>query len=210
MVSAPGFELDTKRIAALPIVNHFLCRIRVDELLESYLPAPDPRSKLTPAKALGVLLRNLILARVPLYGLQEWAAERVPSLLGLSAEQVRWLNDDRVGRALDRLFDVDRSALLTELVVHVVKEFDVSLDQLHNDSTSLMLHGEYDGATGKLVRGKPTLLITHGHSKDVHTNYLFSSTNEKARQLRCVRNYTPRRPSRHALSSTSTPASWMR
>lgn len=166
MVSATGFDLDSKRIGGLPLVNHYLRRIRMGELFESYLPVPDSRSKLTPCQSLGVLLRNLIVARVPLYALQEWAAERVPSLLGLSAEQVRLLNDDRVGRALDRLFDADRNALLTELVVHVVREFDVALDQLHNDSTSLTLHGEYDKATGELVRGKPTSVITHGHSKD--------------------------------------------
>ena len=166
MVSVPGFDLDSKQTGGLPIVNHFLRRIRADELFESYLPVPDPRNQMTPHQTLGVLLRNLILARVPLYALREWAAEMVPSLLGLSAEQVRLLNDDRVGRALDRLFDVDRNALLTELVVHVVQEFEVSLDQLHNDSTSLTLHGEYDQATGKLVRGKPTLVITHGHNKD--------------------------------------------
>jgi transposase len=51
-------------------------------------------------------------------------------------------------------------------MVHMVKEFDVSLDQLHNDSTTLSLHGEYNNATGKLVRGKPTVLVTYGHNKD--------------------------------------------
>jgi transposase len=56
--------------------------------------------------------------------------------------------------------------LLTTLVVHMVKEFEVSLEQLHNDSTSLTLHGEYAAATGRLVRGRPTLVVTLGHNKD--------------------------------------------
>jgi transposase len=107
-----------------------------------------------------------VLARVPLYGLGEWARGWVPALLGLRAEQVALLNDDRVGRALDRLFDADPRALLTTLVVHMVKEFEVSLEQLHNDSTSLTLHGEYAAATGRLVRGRPTLVVTFGHNKD--------------------------------------------
>ena len=92
----------------------------------------------------------------------------VPALLWLAPEQGALLHDDRVGRALDGLFDADRRALLTNLVVHMVKEFQVSLTQLHKDSTSLTLHGTYDGATGKLVRGQPTLVVTFGHSKDHH------------------------------------------
>ena len=121
---------------------------------------------MTPRQALGVLVRNLALARVPLYALGEWAEPRVPALLGLATAPGRALEDDRVGRSLDRLFDADRAALLTELVVHMVREFDVALDELHNDSTTITLHGQYAAASGRLVRGKPTLRITYGHNKD--------------------------------------------
>jgi len=111
-------------------------------------------------------VRNLALARVPLYALGEWAAPRVPALLGLAGPIGRGLEDDRVGRSLDRLFDADRPALLTELVLHMVRAFGVSLDELHNDSTTITLHGQYAAATGRLVRGKPSLRIAHGHNKD--------------------------------------------
>jgi transposase len=71
-----------------------------------------------------------------------------------------------VGRALDRLFDADRRALVTALVVHMIREFQVALDQLHNDSTSLTLHGAYAAATGRRVRGQPTARVTVGYNKD--------------------------------------------
>ena len=86
--------------------------------------------------------------------------------MGLEPEQVRLLNDDRVGRALDRLFDADRQALLTDLVVFMVREFEVGLEEFHNDSTSITLQGKYKHATGKRVRGKPTLRAALGHNKD--------------------------------------------
>lgn len=167
MSTSPGFELDSKLLGPLPLVNHFLRRLRFEHFLRRHLPSPDPRTQLETITALGVLLRNLIVARVPLYSVGEWAREFVPSLLGLRATQVPLLNDDRVGRALDQLFDADRSSLLTELVVHMVREFDIALEQFHNDSTTLSLHGEYRQATGKLVRGKPTVVVTFGHSKDL-------------------------------------------
>lgn len=166
MRTNPGFDLDSKLVGSLPLVNHFIGRLRFEHYLRRHLPAPDPRVQLDTIHALGVLLRNLIVARVPLYSVGDWAGEFAPSLLGLRAGQVPLLNDDREGRALDQLFDADRSSLLTDLVVHMVREFDVALEQFHNDSTTLTLHGEYRSATGKLVRGKPTVVVTYGHSKD--------------------------------------------
>jgi transposase len=166
MPTSTGFALETKLVGALPLVNHFLRRLGLEHFLEKHLAAPDPRTLLPPRQALVVLVRNLVLARVPLYGLGEWAAQRIPGLLGLRPEQVGLLNDDRVGRALDRLFDADRGALLTDVVVHMIREFAVALEQFHNDSTTLSLHGEYEVATGKLMRGKPTPRVTFGLSKD--------------------------------------------
>lgn len=160
------FERDTRKIGALPPVDRVLERLRIAALLDRFLPRPHPRARLSPCQALGVLVRNLALARVPLYALGEWAASRVPTQLGLSGPVGRGLEDDRVGRSLDRLFDADRQALLTELVVHMVREFGVGLEDLHNDSTTITLHGHYASASGRLVRGKPSLRTAHGHSKD--------------------------------------------
>ncbi len=66
----------------------------------------------------------------------------VPTLLGLKPTQIELLNDDRVGRALERLFEADRSAILTELVVQMVEDFEIELEEFHIDSTTLTLHGE--------------------------------------------------------------------
>jgi transposase len=166
MAEQKGFTLDSKVVGVLPIVNHFLKRLKIMELLEKCLPPPDPRSKMAPLLALGVLLRNLIICRMPLYSVPEWAQHVVPELLDLKPEQMRLLNDDRIGGGLDRLFDVDRSALLTDFVVHMVREFEIELEQFHNDSTTITLHGQYAKADGRPVRGKPTLVITLGHNKD--------------------------------------------
>ncbi|MGH8301816.1 MAG: IS1634 family transposase [Steroidobacteraceae bacterium] len=160
------FELTTQRLGALPIVEHFLSRIGVQDLLERYLPAGDRRVMLPAAVAIGLLVRNLCVAREPLYGLAEWAARHDPGLLGLAESETALLNDDRVGRALDQLFDCDRGSLLCELMLGVIKEFSVDCSQLHNDSTSITVHGEYTAADGRARAGKPTVAATLGHSKD--------------------------------------------
>ena len=81
--------------------------------------------KVPAAKALLVLVRNLLVSREPLYGIGEWAAGYAPDHLGLT------------------------------------------LQQLHNDSTTITFHGNYADAAEEGTRsGKTTLAITWGHNKD--------------------------------------------
>ena len=160
------FGLISTRLDGLPVVNHFLDRLGLPATLERFLPTGDPRSKLGTAAAVRLVVTNLVLGREPLYGLGEWAARYEPSLLGLDAEQVGVLNDDRVGRALEALFDADRASLLTSVVLDAVREFGIDTSQLHNDSTSIQVSGVYTEATGTPRGGKATPVITWGHSKD--------------------------------------------
>jgi transposase len=160
------FELHTQRLGALPLVNHFWARAGLPGLLARHLPVTDARQRLTPATAVRLVVTNLLLGRRPLYGLGEWAARYAPAQLGLAAGEVEAINDDRVGRALERLFDADRASLLTELMLGVIAEFGIDTAELHNDSTSVSVSGVYRSATGVSRGGKPTPMITFGHSKD--------------------------------------------
>lgn len=160
------FELVSHALGGLPIVNHILDRLGLPALLAGALGADDARLKLAPAIAIRLVITNLVLGREPLYGLGEWAARFDPGLLGLAAADVGVLNDDRVGRALEALFDTDRASLLTAVVLRAVHEFGVDTAQLHNDSTSISVHGAYASAVGTVRGGQPTAAITFGHSKD--------------------------------------------
>jgi transposase len=169
MVDTPKdgpFGLVSHRLGGLPLINHFLDRIGLDEALTRWLPEPDRRFKLSPVSAIRLLVVNLLVGRAPLYGLGQWAAPYAPNLLGLPGGDTAWLNDDRVGRALVSLFDADRASLLTELIVGVIAEFGVDTSEMHNDSTSVSVHGQYEDADGRPRRGKPTAALTFGHSKD--------------------------------------------
>ena len=163
---AGPFELVSQRLGALPVVNHFLDRMGLADLLTRWLPAPDRRFRLDPATAIRLVVVNLLVGRTPLYGLGEWAAPFAPGLLGLATGDAVGLNDDRVGRALEKLFDADRASLLTELILGVITEFGVNTSELHNDSTSISVHGVYRDATGTPRGGKSTPVVTFGHSKD--------------------------------------------
>lgn len=167
MVNQPtGFELDSRLLGPLPVINHFLGKLGLTRLLETYLPADAPRTRLAPASALALVVRNLVIHREPVYGLGEWAARFEPGVLGLQPDEVGLLNDDRVGRALTRLFDADRASLLTRLLLGTIAEFGIDCSELHNDSTSIKLAGAYADADGHTRAGKRTVKPARGHSKD--------------------------------------------
>jgi transposase len=162
-----GQTLTTHNVGALPLLNRILKRMKLEEFLQEYLPPEDGRTKIPTARVLLLLVRNLLVSREPLYGVGEWAARHAPDLLGLSLEQVAGLNDDRCGRAADKLFACDQPSLVLALVAHTVRAFGVALDELHNDGTSVSVYGAYQGAARqRRERGRVTPAVTFGHSKD--------------------------------------------
>jgi len=160
------FELRTERLGPLPLVNHYVARLGLSALFDRFVPTSDGRTRLRYATGLGVLLRSLLTEREPLYRLGEVVHTFAPEGFALSEAEAGQLSDDAIGRALDRLFDADRGSLLTEIVLGAVEGFDLSLDELHNDSTTVKFTGQYAQAKGRSVRGKKAPYITYGYSKD--------------------------------------------
>ena len=154
MTTPEPFTLRSQRLGCLPIVNFFLDRMGLAEHLQTYLPTDDARLRLAPAAVIAVVVRNIVAGHRPVYALAEWAAPYDPAVLGLGPGDAELLNDDRVGRMLDRLFDCDRASLITETVLGVIGEFSIETTQLHNDSTTVTVTGNYPDADGRDRGGK--------------------------------------------------------
>jgi Transposase len=159
-------DIDRKRLGPLPLINCFIRRLDLDARLDRFVPTRDRRVRVPYGKALGALLRSILVEREPIYRQHEMVSSFAPECFGLTPEEVTALSDDAIGRALDRLFDADRAALLTNVIVAAVRELDVALDELHNDSTSVSFCGQYSNAKGRKLRGKRAPAVTYGHSKD--------------------------------------------
>lgn len=159
------FILHSERLGPLPLVNHFIERIGLEDALDRHVPS-DARCAVPHVRALGVLLRSIIVEREPIYRQQETVHGFASGMFGIPGEQMEHLSDDRLGRALDRLFDADRTALLTDVVVAVGQRFGVNFDECHNDSTTISFCGSYRGSAGRKIRGRTAPVITYGHSKD--------------------------------------------
>jgi len=161
-----GIRLESLEVGATPLVRHFLERLHLPTLFAQHLPPlPGRQPALPTSVTLTVLLSNLLLARQPLYAIPAWVARRVPEHLGLQADQVLLLNDDRIGQALDHLQRADRASLLTALVLHAVTEFDIGLTEFHQDTTTVTFSGDYAAQPPAGQAGRPPR-ITFGYNKD--------------------------------------------
>lgn len=167
VAQAGGQTLTTTTVGCLPILNRLLERMRLEEFFRKHLKPDGTRTRLPTATALLVLVRSLLMSREPIYGVGEWAAHYAPDLLGLRPEELEFFNDDRLGRGADRLFACDQADLVMDVVRHLRREFNLLLDEIHNDSTTVKVFGAYADADEEQTRqGRKTPAITYGHSKD--------------------------------------------
>jgi transposase len=152
-------NLKRLQVGGLPLIHAIAERMKLKDILYKYMPAHG-NEDIPAVETLMLLVYNLIQGKYPLYELPEWVESiEFRCINNEDYENVKF-NDDRFGRVLDKLFLVDRASLMTELVVFFVKEFNIALDRLSNDSTSIKAFGRYPGKT---ITG---LELKKGHSKD--------------------------------------------
>lgn len=164
---AGHMRLRSYQVGALPLVNHFLQRLGLEQILREQLPPDDPRQELPTARIITLLVRNVLVSREPLYRVPEWVAPYAPELFDLYHCDLPLLHDDRLGAGLARLAAATTPALILAVTRAALRVFRVSLDELHNDSTTVSFHGAYAAAaTPSKEAGRPQPAITWGHSKD--------------------------------------------
>ena len=151
-------KLLRKRVGEAPLLQAIAQRLGFPTLLRRYIK-PHGNEKIAADSLL--LVFNIASGRQPLYELEQWTTQFDGRLFGQGSELPASLfNDDRYGRALDKLFDVDRASLMTNLVLQVIRATDLDLQQLHNDSTTVKTTGKMPGAS------RTGLFFARGHGKD--------------------------------------------
>jgi hypothetical protein len=99
----------------------------------------------------------------------EKVSKAVQKLLG---EEIKseYLNDDKIGRVMDEMYKMGLNGLFIEIVLSVIKKFQIETKYSHLDSTSFHLDGEYKNEIVKeeneeIIKERP-ILITKGYSRD--------------------------------------------
>jgi transposase len=111
-----------------------------------------------------MLLNGLGFSNRRLYLTPQFFANKpIERLLGpgILAED---LNDDCLGRALDWVAAHDPTALFAGIAQHARQRFGVKVEQLHGDTTSFAVSGDYLSEEGNA--DAQAIAITYGYSRD--------------------------------------------
>jgi transposase len=152
-------RIKSYHVGGLPIIHSIAERMRLKEFLYQYIP-PHKNEAIPSVETLILLIYNLTLGKSPLYELDKWVRSIDFRCINIEQYQDVSFNDDRFGRGLNKLYNIDRASLMTKFVVFVVREFCVLIDRFHNDSTSVKAFGKFPGKT------KTGLELKQGNSKD--------------------------------------------
>jgi transposase len=110
------------------------------------------------------LVLDALSGRSPLFRLPQAFAKLDTELLLGEAISPEKLNDDAVGRALDRIYEAGTSKVLSAVALRAVKLFNLDTTHVHHDTTSHTVYGDYD-LYGEASHDQP-FVITFGFSKD--------------------------------------------
>jgi transposase len=157
--SAKNRTLKRLQVGGLPLIHAIAERMRLKDILYKYIPAHG-NEEIPAVETLMLLVYNLIVGKDPLYELQEWVESIDFRCIDIGNYVTVEFNDDRFGRVLNKLYMTDRASLMTEIVVSFVKEFEIALERVSNDSTSIKAFGKYPGRT------RSGLELKKGISKD--------------------------------------------
>ena len=106
----------------------------------------------------------------PLYLFSQFFDDKgIKVLLGEDVES-DYINDDKIGRVMDKLYKYGLNNLFIEIILLVIKKFKIDTKYSHLDATSFHLHGEYKNEEihekeEEISKERP-IIITKGYSRD--------------------------------------------
>jgi len=111
-----------------------------------------------------MILNGLGFVSRTLYMYSEYFDEKpLNHLLGTKDLRPEQIDDNLLGRALDKLFDLNVTNLFTKIALKAVKTLGIKVKSLHLDSTSFHVDGEYRSS---LEQGESCIKLVPGYSRD--------------------------------------------
>jgi hypothetical protein len=104
----PSRTLKRHHVGALPLWQAIAQQLGLKDVLERYV-ARHGNNRVSVVDTLVLLSYNLTIGKEPLYELADWVQSLDLRPLGYSEFELEWFNDDRFGRALDRLYGAERA-----------------------------------------------------------------------------------------------------
>ena len=153
-------RFDTARVGAMPLVCSMFDKLGLSDAVNEVVPY---QGDVELGALVEVMVLNRLLQPKAMFKIGEWAGKAsVTDYFGLTVEQ---LNDDRLGRALERIAEYG-DQVQSALVISAIREFDLDVSQIHYDVTSVELYGAYETDDEQ----SPSPLPAYGRTKSGRKN----------------------------------------
>lgn len=123
-----------------------------------------------------IILNGLGFLSAPIYLFDTFFVGKATEHLigkGVTPEQ---LNDDKIGRALDKYYQAGTTKLFTAIALKAAMKFQVEMKSVHLDSSSISVEGEYksrqeksqgiEAESSEREEEMKAIKIVHGYSRD--------------------------------------------
>lgn len=167
---SPIEKAKIKNIDHLGIVAGLIDEIGIVEIINSKLGI-DPREKMSAGILVkAILINGLGFVSRPLYLFNQFFDDKaIEILLGEDVKR-DYINDDKIGRVMDKLYKYGLNNLFIEIGLLVIKKFKIDTKSSHLDATSFHLHGKYKSEENQEKESETTrerpIIITKGYSRD--------------------------------------------
>lgn len=156
-------EYTSKTLDHLGLVTGMCREIGISELIDAHCSSESENQVVSTGKALeAMILNGLRFVNKRLY-LISHIFQDIPVDFLLEADvKVEHFNDNRLGRALNTLYEKGLTLLFTQLSRRTFEVLNYQPSRGHLYSTTISVHGQYNSEQAE----DSGLHITHGYSKD--------------------------------------------
>ena len=171
-------NLEIKTINHLGIIAGIIDEIGIVEIVDEQLGTEAQEIVSSGIIIKAIILNGLGFLSRPLYLFPQFFEDKATEHLLGKGILPKHLNDDRIGRVMDKCYQQGISDLFLLISLAAAKKYQINLEYSHLDSSSFSVHGEYKEVlpllreTSEAARKKADGLqeipikITHGYSRD--------------------------------------------
>ena len=160
-------QIKVQDIEHLGIVAGIIDEMSLVDLFNQLL-ATHPQEIIRAGQVVKAMIINgLGFISAPLYLFEKFFSGIATEHLLGEGIQPEDLNDEPLGRVLDKLYDAGLTEIFIRVPLSAADRFGVKMDSFHLDSSSFHVHGDYGTGTDDEASAQSGLItITYGYSRD--------------------------------------------
>lgn len=176
-------EIEIQNIDHLGIVAGIIDSIGIVEIINELIGVEKDEKVNAGQVVKAMIINGLGFVSKPLYMFPEYFETIACEHLIGTGVKPEYLNDDKLGRVMDKLFIKGLDTIFFIIAVKAAQKFGVSLSTSHLDSSSMHVHGQYNASLPEVifesqkignnqeleeiaVKSPKEITITYGYSRD--------------------------------------------